>query len=467
MKKRSRGRLIQQHFKARMENIRNQAVDSSAQDVANALGSIPIQDDADSFTGSQRSELIPLARAKTKWLFGEWQELASLNTKAIESHPERDRLAILIASAHQQMGAHEKAKEHARLALHYGCPQRVVAQILISGVHNSLGRMAALNKDDQRIRLHFQQAVAVVFGEEESATVSHARSVSEMVRLGLLPQAAGLITEELKQVSKQPANAAAQIKILETEMELLQQELSQAQQRQQLFNDKEKDRASVADASNDQWLDNLKNKSFSQLGQDLWVLEKSSYKRGGYFVEFGATDGVLLSNTWLLEKEFGWRGICAEPNPKLFAALEKNRGCTLVRDCIAGISGRDVEFVLADAFGTMKEYMSADMHLERRTGYQEAGRVIKLKTTSLSDLLERCEAPRDIDFISIDTEGSELEILQTFAFDKWNVRLFTIEHNFTPQRKLIRELMEMHGYQCIERDWDDWYEKMPQSNGNV
>lgn len=457
MKKRSKSRLIQHHHQQRVGTQRKQAEISSAQNVTDAMGSMPIQDDLESISESGESNVLPLARAKTKWLFGEWDELAALDTRALEQHPDRDRLALLIASAHQQLGQHDKAREYTRMALRYGCPHRVVAQILISGVHNSLGRIAALNKDDQRIRRHFQDAVAVVFGQDESATISHARSVKEMVNLGLLPQAAGLMAEELKQVSKRPTHAAARIKMLETEMELLQQELSQAQQRQQLFHAPADVSVPISDPNAPQWLEALKKKSVSQLGQDLWALEKTGYKRGGFFVEFGATDGVLLSNTWLLEKEFGWRGICAEPNPKFFSALEKNRACTLVRDCIAGESGRDVEFVLADAFGTMKEYMASDMHLERRSGYQEAGKVINLKTTSLNDLLERCGAPRDIDYISVDTEGSELEILQTFSFDRWNVRLFTIEHNFTAQRSVIRQLMEKHGYRCTEREWDDWY----------
>jgi FkbM family methyltransferase len=195
----------------------------------------------------------------------------------------------------------------------------------------------------------------------------------------------------------------------------------------------------------------------SQLGQDLWVLEMSGFKRGGFFVEFGATDGVLLSNTYMLEAEFGWSGICAEPNPKFFDRLKQNRNCVVSDACIAGKSGETAEFIFADAFGGMARYASVDEHAERRRAYVLRDNIGELMTTSLNDFLRGHHAPHDIDYLSIDTEGSEFEILSTFPFDEWNVRLLTVEHNFSPQRELINELLQRNGYKRIDREWDDWY----------
>ena len=79
------------------------------------------------------------------------------------------------------------------------------------------------------------------------------------------------------------------------------------------------------------------SKSFAQLHQDLWVLHETRHKRNGYFVEFGATDGVNLSNTCLLEREFGWRGILAEPNPAWHAALRQNRKADIDLRCVAAV----------------------------------------------------------------------------------------------------------------------------------
>lgn len=197
----------------------------------------------------------------------------------------------------------------------------------------------------------------------------------------------------------------------------------------------------------------------SQLGQDLWVLERTGYKTGGFFVEFGATDGVLLSNTWLLEQHFGWRGLCAEPNPRFYRQLQSNRTCRVSDACIGARSGIEVAFILSDAYGGIAAYAHDDQHGAKREAYRAAGHVVTLETLSLNDFLNQHQAPREIDYISIDTEGSEYEILSTFPFDHWQVRLFSIEHNFGEQRKHIRRLMERNGYVCTEAQWDDWYER--------
>ena len=189
-------------------------------------------------------------------------------------------------------------------------------------------------------------------------------------------------------------------------------------------------------------------------------MEKTDYKRGGFFVDIGASDDVLLSNNWLLENEFGWQGICAEPNPKFFDQLSKNRRCIVSSRYIGRKTGEQTEFILAGAFSSSTEFAEIDFHKEKRRAYKNAGRFITLTAISLDDFLEQHHAPHDIDYMSIDTEGSEYSILSTFPFEKWNIRLLTVENNYTRQRDLIYELLSRHGYVRIEREWDDWYEKV-------
>jgi FkbM family methyltransferase len=285
---------------------------------------------------------------------------------------------------------------------------------------------------------------------------SHARLLASqmLVRAGLWKEAEALHAEAVRAIDPQRLNAerlAAELDILRTEGELLSHELSLALSQGSL--------AIPATPAGGKGREKWQCLSRSQLGQDLWVLEQLNWKPGGYFVEFGATDGVLLSNTWLLEKHFGWQGICAEPNPKLFERLKQNRSCLTSPACIYRSTGERMRFVLADAYGGLEVLGQDDQHVNKRNAYAAAGDLIEVTTTSLMDLLQQNQAPPVIDYLSIDTEGSELEILAGIDWGRHQFRCITVEHNFTAQREGIQALLEAQDYQRLEAQWDDWYWK--------
>ena len=151
--------------------------------------------------------------------------------------------------------------------------------------------------------------------------------------------------------------------------------------------------------------------------------------RNGYFVEFGATDGVTNSNTALLKREYGWHGILAEPNPAWHRRLRQSRHAHIDPRCLAARTGEQVEFVLVEdpELSTIATYAGGDHFAEVR----RRGESISVETVALNDLLAAHGAPGTIDYMSIDTEGSEWEILSTFDFSRWQVRLLSIEHNNT------------------------------------
>ena len=81
-------------------------------------------------------------------------------------------------------------------------------------------------------------------------------------------------------------------------------------------------------------------------------------------------------------------------------------------------------------------------------------------TISLNDLLAEHGAPEVIDYLSVDTEGSEFDILNALDFDRWSFRILTVEHNFAPQREDIHALLTSKGYARVLEDvsrFDDWY----------
>jgi FkbM family methyltransferase len=207
----------------------------------------------------------------------------------------------------------------------------------------------------------------------------------------------------------------------------------------------------------------LLGKSRSQLRQDLFVLSEISDRaiKGGYFVEFGATNGIDLSNTYLLETEFSWTGILAEPARVWEKQLRANRPNALIETlCVWKDSHSILTFNETNVpeLSTVAGFSDKDLHGDSRI----AGKMYEVKTISLRDLLIKHQAPKHIDYLSIDTEGSEFEILNAFDFNEFRIGIITVEHNFTPQRDLIFALLSNHGYKRVYESisqWDDWYVK--------
>jgi FkbM family methyltransferase len=198
--------------------------------------------------------------------------------------------------------------------------------------------------------------------------------------------------------------------------------------------------------------------STSQLGQDLLGLLVSGYKKGGYFVEFGATNGRDLSNTYILEKYFAWDGILAEPAKLWHHDLKANRFCAIETDCVWEESNARLIFneVSSPELSTIDLFSSEDMHVDSR----KSGKKYSVNTISLNELLKKHEAPYLIDYLSIDTEGSEYEILKNFNFENYQINFITCEHNFTDSRDKIYDLLKSNGYERVFEEisnFDDWY----------
>lgn len=182
-------------------------------------------------------------------------------------------------------------------------------------------------------------------------------------------------------------------------------------------------------------------KYYSQAGQDKWVHELIGDK--GFFVDVGAYDGINTSNTYALE-EVGWKGICIEGNRDYFKTLVENRKSV------------NICRVVSNDTQAENEYSAA--------------------IDTLDNILELCETPEQIDYMSMDIEGFELIALSCFDFARWNVKLFTIEHNVYsegPERKnKIYDLLTKNGYVRVFEDvkcpdpnylnqpFEDWYKKI-------
>jgi hypothetical protein len=201
----------------------------------------------------------------------------------------------------------------------------------------------------------------------------------------------------------------------------------------------------------------------ADLRQDILALALTDFKQGGYFVEFGALDGITGSNTYILEKNYGWTGIVAEAARVWKDKVQSNRSCVCDFRAVAAHSGQNLTFKETDVqlglSGLIDFFDEKEYHARRRAA--SSGAHYKVSTVSLNDLLDEHDAPNYIDYISIDTEGSEPAILSTFDFRRRRVGLWTIEHNyFDRARNQMLEIMTANGYQRLLPKLstiDDWY----------
>lgn len=206
---------------------------------------------------------------------------------------------------------------------------------------------------------------------------------------------------------------------------------------------------------------NILLNSKSQLNQDIFALVHSKFKTNGYFIEIGAADGIKYSNTYLLEKMFKWKGVICEPSSFHTNDLKINRSCLIENSIIYNKNSR-VNF-LETAYpmlSTMRKFMISDHHKNLRNRYIKYNSI--KKTISVNSFLKKHKVPKKIDYLSVDTEGSEYIILKDFNFKKYNIKLITVEHNYTKNRNKIKKLLLKNNYKIISNFYsghDDWYIK--------
>ena len=205
--------------------------------------------------------------------------------------------------------------------------------------------------------------------------------------------------------------------------------------------------------------------SQSQIFQDVFASFIVGEKFDKTFFEFGASDGLCNSNSYLLENFFNWKGVLSEPSPQWLDALKRNRTNTkIITKCIWKESGKKLDFFMSEIgeLSTLKDFIDSDKasmpgNTESR---KKKGKIISVETISLNDVIKEYFSNTCPSYISIDTEGSEYEILKSLNLNKFRPKLFTIEHNFTDTESKIHEHLIGNGYVRIFRKltaFDAWY----------
>lgn len=196
----------------------------------------------------------------------------------------------------------------------------------------------------------------------------------------------------------------------------------------------------VINGATDRWDIDEKGerKYYSQCKQDQWIIEEVfEYKKNGFFVDLGGADGIDISNTYILEKNYGWKGICIECEDSLFEKLKSNRKCICVHTCIDDYSKKTIKFTKNR--GLIGGIIDQDTD---NKGFINTNEFDKKETFALAEILGKYNAPKVIDYFSLDVEGAEHRIFRDFPFDRYKFLAMSIEK---PKKDLV-EVLRKNGY---------------------
>lgn len=212
---------------------------------------------------------------------------------------------------------------------------------------------------------------------------------------------------------------------------------------------------------------------YSQYNQDKIVYDLFfKNKKNGTFVEIGASG---QSNCYFFEKNLGWNGLAIDGYKACYQAIKEYRKCTVLYKILSNESGED-EFIEIKGFGIGLSGLVSKMSEQQKlrikkiltketthnTKENKGAKIRKVKTEKLSDVLKEHNITH-IDFLSIDTEGSEIDILSTVDFDKVNIDVITIEDNYN--NPIYTSFFTDKGYKLVKTTHcDKIFSKIPTLN---
>lgn len=162
------------------------------------------------------------------------------------------------------------------------------------------------------------------------------------------------------------------------------------------------------------------------------------------FVDLAANDARVFSNTFRLEVEHGWEGICIEANSDYLSDLAKRR-CHVVAAVVTDATDQSVTFsmppVERGGIGAITN-LGLKNHQASPSPWDRANRRVTFRTVTLEAIFRRLAAPPVIDYLSLDIEGAEFIAMKSFPFDRYTFRLMTVER---PDKDL-RKHLAAHGY---------------------
>jgi FkbM family methyltransferase len=200
-------------------------------------------------------------------------------------------------------------------------------------------------------------------------------------------------------------------------------------------------------------------KFYSQNGEDYLLWKFFEEKRSGFYVDVGAFDGIHLSNTYTFES-LGWQGICIEANPEIFAICRQNRTNALCLNeiCVGQKRRRNKAFFVEETGLLSTTIRNREKTADIKQRYKNRGlsftgfKKVRLKASTLNEILERYLPPEQrIDFVSIDTEGNEMDILAGIDFTRFDIRVLVVEFDKADEEEMAELLMVKGNYLFVRK----------------
>lgn len=195
----------------------------------------------------------------------------------------------------------------------------------------------------------------------------------------------------------------------------------------------------------------------SQWKQDEFIYNNffRNKQEPGFYVDVGAHDGISGSNTFFFESVLDWNGYLIEPLEEVCDRLRVNRTGLVIQACAYNINGT-VEFCKNSGYtemlsGVVKEYDSRHMNRIKREQevYGGTSTYETYPCVTVQSLLDNINQDK-VDYLSVDTEGTELQVLEGIDFDKTQVEVISVENNYPDTFQSINTLLTKHGFNHVK-----------------
>lgn len=183
---------------------------------------------------------------------------------------------------------------------------------------------------------------------------------------------------------------------------------------------------------------------FSQFKQDYYLYDRhfKNLKRTGTYIDVAANDAVQISNTYFFDRCLLWRGICVEGNPFYFDRIYRLRTCALVPTCVGKTEGEAVNFgLMGGASGVVG---GTNKHMETWARQKREVHTLRERCTTVGLLMDKEQMPV-VDYMSLDVEGHELDVLKGIDWDRAKINVLTIEVSQNSSEQ-ITEFLVARGY---------------------